>query len=82
MATWMIRAKPWYGLFSKKEAPVQIGYTGGCTHIWEWRVCADATPKVVVFRWQTKQREKGVFQWGKEKNRGSFGDDYKKEGIF
>ena len=27
--------------------------TGG-THIWKWRGCADKTPKIGVFRWQTK----------------------------
>ena len=31
-----------------------------------------------VSRWQNKY---GVFQWGQKKNRGSFGEDYKK-GVF
>ena len=26
----------------------------GGTHIWKWRGCADTTPNVGVFRWQTK----------------------------
>ena len=58
---------------------------GGGTHIWKWQGCADTTPKVGVFWWQTKQRKLGVFQWGQKKNRGSFGEeseDYKKKGSF
>ena len=29
-------------------------FPGGGTHIWKWQGCADKTPKVGVFQWQTK----------------------------
>ena len=58
-----------------KKDGAQLLRGGGGIHIWKWRGCADKTPKVGVFRWQTK----GVFRWGQKKNRGSFGEDYKKE---
>ena len=40
------------------------------------------TPKVGVFGDRLNKEKKGVFQWGQEKNRGSFGEDYENEGVF
>ena len=50
---------------------------GEGTHIWKWRGCADTIPKVGSFG-DRLDKEKGVFQWGQKKKRGSFGEDYKK----
>ena len=56
------------------------GSPGG-THIWKWRVCVATSPKVGVFRWQTKYRKKGVFQWGQRKIGGHLVRTIKRWGL-
>ena len=53
------------------------------THIWKWRGCADTTPEIGAFRWQTKERKKrGSFSEDKRKIGGHLVRTIKKKGSF